>query len=195
MHLLMQTSNVYKWIKKEETRKKVLMSLRQPLTAKQISRRTRISVDTCSYLLGKFAAKGIGVCVNPNARNSRLYWITDTGRKCQERLRRELSLSEESYDVSPVNWELYGWVCFNHRAAIIRIITGPIQPSEMKRRLRYLNSDIRISANNIRDVIRLFLQKGLVQKVVVKKKFHPRYELTELGAKFQGLLSRAEVPL
>ena len=171
------------------------MSLKQPLTAKQISKKVKIGVDTSSYILGKFVAKGIGVCVNPSARNSRLYWTTDIGRKCQERLRREFSLAEEAYDVPLVNWELYGWVCYNHRAAIIRALTEPMQPAEMKRRLRYLDSDIRISANNIRDTIRLFLQKELVQKVFVKKKAHPRYELTELGAKFQGLLSRAEVPL
>ena len=191
----MQTSKVYKWIKNEENRKKILLSLRQPLTAKQISRKARISVDTCSYIFGKLAAKDIVACLNPSARNSRLYWVTELGQKCQEQLHQELSLPEKAYDIPSVNWELYGWVCFNHRAAIIRILTEPLQPSEMKRRLRYLNSDIRISANNIRDVIRLFLRKGLVQKVVVRKKAHPRYKLTELGTKFQGLLSRAERPL
>ncbi len=189
------TSNVYEWIKKEENQKKIILSLGQPLTAKQISRRTRISVDTCSYLLGKFVAKGIGVCLNPNARNSRLYWVTEVGFKCQKRLHRELSLPETMYDVPSVNWELYGWVCYNHRAAIIRILTEAMQPSEMKRKLRSSKPNIKISANNIRDVIKLFLQKGIVQKVFARKKAHPRYGLTELGTKFQRLLSRAEVPL
>ncbi len=189
------TSNVYEWIKKQENRKKIILSLGQPLTAKQISRRTRISVDTCSYLLGKCAIKSLVVCLNPNARNSRLYWVTELGRKHQERLRKELSLPDRAYDVPSVNWELYGWVCYNHRAAIIRILAEPMQPSEMKRKLRNSKPNIKISANNIRDVIKLFLQKGIVQKTFVRKKAHPRYELTELGTKFQGLLSRAEIPL
>jgi DNA-binding HxlR family transcriptional regulator len=189
------TSNVYEWIKKQENRKKIILSLGQPLTAKQISRRTRISVDTCSYLLGKCAANGLGICLNPNARNSRLYWATELGVKCQKRLHRELSLPETMYDVPSVNWELYGWVCYNHRAAIIRTLTEAMQPSEMKRRLRNSKPNMKISANNIRDVIKLFLQKRIVQKTFVRKKAHPRYELTELGTKCQGLLSRAEVPL
>ncbi len=191
----MQTSNVYEWIAKEDNRKKTVLSMNQPLTAKQISRRTRITVDTCSYLLAKFAAKGIAACLNPNARNSRLYWVTDIGQKYQKRLHLELSLPEKQYDVPSVNWELYGWVCFNHRAAIIRILAEPMQPAEIKRKLRQIGSDIKISANNIRDIVRLFLQKGIVQKVFVRKKAHPRYELTELGTKLKELLSRAEMPL
>ena len=189
----MQQNNVYKWIIKEEERKKIVLSLRQPLTAKQISRKTRISIGTCSYLLGKLAVRGITVCLNPNARSSRLYWVTDLGREFQKRL------SPDGYDIAPdlesVNWELYGWICFNHRAAIIRILTEPMQPSEMKRRLRQIGSDVRISANNIRDIVRLFLQKGIVQKVFARKKAHPRYELTELGTKLQELLRQAEMPL
>ena len=191
----MQTSNVYKWIIKEEIRKTIILSMRQPLTAKQISRRTRISVDTCSYVLGKFAVKAIGVCLNPKARNSRVYWVTELGQECQRRLHRKLSLPEKKYDVPSVNWELYGWVCYNHRAAIIRILTEPMQPTSIKRRLRNRNPDVKISANNVRDIIKLFLEKGIVQKVFVRRKVHPKYGLTELGCKLQRLLSRVEVPL
>ena len=110
-------------------------------------------------------------------------------------MRKELFLPEKAYDIPSVNWELYGWVCYNHRAAIVRTLTEPMQPSDMKRKLRNSKPHIKISANNIRDVIKLFLQKGIVRKTFVRKKAHPRYELTELGTKFQGLLSRAEVPL
>ena len=191
----MQTSNVYEWITKEENRKKLLLSIRQPLTAKQISRETRIGVDTCSYLLAKFAVKGIVACLNPNARNSRLYWVTELGQKCRERLHRQLSLPEKQYDVPSVNWELYGWVCYNHRSPIIRILTEPMQPSEMKRRLRQIGSNVRISANNIRDIIRLFHEKGIVRKMSVRKRAHPRYELTDQGIQIQKLLNQAHMPL
>ena len=67
-----------------------------------------------------------------------------------------------------------------------------MQPSEMKRRLRMKAPDIRISANNVRDIIKLFLAKGLVQKIFVRKKAHARYELTEAGHLHRNLLMRAE---
>ena len=58
--------------------------MKQPLTAKQISKKTRINLDTCSYILGRFVSKGLSVCLNPEARSSRLYWLTDLGRSCRE---------------------------------------------------------------------------------------------------------------
>ena len=168
------------------------MAIKQPLTAKQIGRRTGIPTDTCSYVMTKFAAKGLVICLNPKARNSRLYWITGVGRQCRRQLHQDLNLPEKAYDVLGVNWDLYGWVCYSHRAAIIRSMTSPMQPSEVKRVLRIHRSNMRISANNIRDVMKLLLEKGLVQKVFVRKKAHPRYELTDSGNQCRQLLMQAE---
>ena len=168
------------------------MAIKQPMTAKQIGRRAGIPMDTCSYVIGKFATKGMVTCLNPEARNSRLYWITELGRQYRRQLHQDLNLPEKAYDVPSVNWDLYGWVCYSHRAAIIRSITSPMQPSEVKRVLRVHRPNIRISANNIRDVIKLLLEKGLVQKVFVRKKAHPRYELTDSGNQFRQLLMQAE---
>ena len=191
----MQHSNISEWTANQENRRRILISMKQPLTAKQISKKTRIDLDTCSYMLGRFVSKGLSVCLNPNARNSRLYWLTDLGRRCRQRLRRELNLpeqAEKAHDLPSVNWELYGWVCFSHRAAVIRTMTGPMQPSEVKRILRVHRSKMKISANNIRDIVRLFLSRGIVRPVKVRKKAHLRYELTEAGNQFRQLLMQAE---
>ena len=187
------TSNVYEWISEDKIRENILVSMTQPLTAKQISRKTGISKDTCSYLLSKFAAKDIIVCLNPCVRNSRLYWVTDFGEKCQRHLCPDLP--ESTWDLPSVNWELYGWVCYNHRAAVIRVLTKPMQPSEMKRKLRQIGSDVKISANNIRDIIRLFHKNGIVRQVSIRKKAHPRYKLTEQGIQIQKLLNQARIQL
>ncbi|MBA7538831.1 hypothetical protein ES705_31108 [subsurface metagenome] len=189
----MQTSNVYEWTKKEDRRKKILIALKQPLTAKQVSKKTGIPLDTCSYTITKLASRALVTCLNPKARNSRLYWTTGVGRQCRRQLHQDLNLPEKAYDVPSANWDLYGWVCYSHRAAIIRSMTSPMQPSEVKRVLRVHRSNIRISANNIRDVMKLLLEKGLVQKVFIRKKAHPRYELTDSGNQFRQLLMQAEM--
>ncbi len=191
------TSNVYEWIKKEQRRTTVLVALRQPLTAKQLSRKTSIGLDTCSHIVGRLTEQGLTACLNPAARSSRVYGLTDMGRKYREKLCRELGRPEkpELCELSGVDWELYGWLCFSHRSAIVRVLTEPLQPSEIKRKLRNVNSSVKISANNIRDVIRLFLQKGIVRKILARKKAHPRYELTEDGLAFQKLLFLAEARL
>ena len=193
----MHNSETHKWIEKEENRKKILKSISQPCTSKQIARRTRIDMDTCSYVLGKFTARGLVTCLNPKARNSRLYYVTPLGRDCQRALHEDSPADrpQVAHDIPSVNWDLYGWVCFSHRAAIIRILDSPMQPSAIKRRLRNTCPNVTISANNIRDIIRLFLAKGIVQKVTVRKKAYPRYELTETGTKLRQLLSMAAMPL
>ena len=164
------------------------MAIRQPMTAKQIGIATGIPMDTCSYTTAKFTVKGLATCLNPEARNSRLYWITEFGRQCRKQLHQDRNLPYKENDLPSVNWALYGWLCYSHRAAIVRVLTEPMQPSAIKRRLRIRKPNMKISANNIRDVMRLLLTRGIVQKVFVRKMAHPRYELTESGQQFRQLL-------
>jgi len=162
------------------------------MTAKQLNRQTAILKETCSYLLGKFAALQLCVCLNPEAGNSRLYWITDLGREVQVKLQEEMNLPSRDISFHSVNWTLYGWVCYNHRSVVLRALTESMQPSEIRRKIRYRFPSAKISANNVRDIIRLFEKQGIVRKAFVRKKAHPRYELTDLGNQLKQLLIQAE---
>jgi len=184
----MEHRTVYQPAIESQNDRKVLLAFNQPLTAKQIAGQTGIPEDTCSYLIAKFAKTGITTCLNPAAGNSRLYWLTELGKKCQKEICRQFNLSHKEYDLPNIDWGLYGWICFNHRSAIIKTLTEPMQPSKIKQILRIQKPNIKISANNIRDVIRLLLAKKIVQPVKIKKKAHPRYELTDLGRTLRQLL-------
>jgi DNA-binding MarR family transcriptional regulator len=191
----MRYTEVYQWIREDECRKKILMAFRQPLTARQISRKTGIRVDTCSYEIAKLVDKGLLICLNPKARNSRIYSLTETSRRCCRRLCRDSNRTFEEYPRMDLDWELVGWLCFRHRSAVLRMLTEPMQPVEIRRKIKQKLSHVKISANNTRDIIRLFHTKELVQKVYIHKKAHPRYELTDHGTKLQAFLIRAESPL
>ena len=65
-------------------------------------------------------------------------------------------------------------------------------PAEIKRRARFKNPGIRMSANNVRDVIQVLLKEGIVEKVEIRKKAHLRYRLTGLGEKIWELLDEVE---
>ena len=145
--------------------------------------------------IGQLALCGLVKCLNPYATRSRLYWLTPAGILCQKKLSKDKTLPNIVKYLPDIDWELYGWICYNHRAAIIRALTEPMQPATIKRRAKQQNPKLKMSANNVRDVMKLFLQKEIVKPVKVKKKTHLRYELTELGCRIQGLLSWAEVPL
>ncbi len=126
-------------------------------------------------------------CLNPQARRSRLYWVTAGGAAHSKRFCAARCDHQPSID-----WDLYGWVCYSHRAAILKALVRPLQPCEIKRKARSDNPSLRMSANNVRDVIRLFVGKGIVRCVPGKRRAHPRYELTALGDTLRTLLLRAE---
>ena len=67
-----------------------------------------------------------------------------------------------------------------------------MQAAAIKRRARYLDPTVRMSANNVRDVLRALLSRGVVRVVWLRKKAHPRFELTEKGLQLQEQLRRAK---
>ncbi len=191
----MKRKEAYEWTQKSEKRKLVLLNLKQPMTALQLSKKTELSLDQCSLLLGQLTLCGLVKCLNPYAKRSRLYWLTPIGILCQKKLAKDKSLPNLAKELPDIDWELYGWVCYNHRVAIIKALTEPMQPAKIKQKAKQQNSKIKMSANNVRDIMKLFLQKKIVKPVKVGKKAHMRYELTELGRKLQRLLSQVELPL
>jgi len=187
----MQPSGAYNYLQQSQRRKKIMSSLHQPMTAKQIAHHTELSIDTCSYVLGELVTYKLVVCLNNQSRRSRLYWLTDRGKECQQKLFIDSDLPTPIHDFPNVDWNLYGWACFSHHSAIIRAMYGSMQPITIKHKARSRNPLIRMSANNVRDVIRLFLDRGIVQPIKVKRKAHLHYVLTDSGKQFQTLLNRA----
>ena len=63
-----------------------------------------------------------------------------------------------------------------------------MQSAAIKRKALFHNSELRMSANNVRDLMKHLLEKKIVRRIKMKKKAHPRYELTDLGKVFRELL-------
>ncbi len=177
-----------------EIQKKILFAFIQPLTAKQISARTAIPAYTVSAVVVKFNLMGLVLCLNPRQRNSRVYRLTQCGIQLRKKICRDLKVAFTEYDQGGIDWNLYGSVCFNHRAAVIRTLSEPMQPSHIKRVLRMQKHKIRISANNIQNIIKFFLAHGIVRPVKLRGKAFTRYELTDIGTKFRQLLIKADMP-
>ena len=191
----MKRKEAFEWTERSKKRKIVLLNLKQPMTALQLSKKTGFNQEQCSTILGQLTLCGLVKCLNPTATRSRLYWLTTIGILCQKKLTKDKSLPDVVKHLPDIDWELYGWVCYNHRAAIIKALTEPMQPAVVKRKIKQQNPKIKMSANNVRDIMKLFMEKEIVKPVKVRKKARLRYELTGLGNKLQRLLSRAEIPL
>ena len=187
----MKSDSAYNWLVQSEKRKTILGGFNQPLTASQVARRTGINLDSSLHLLWGLRLHGVIHCLNKDTSHNRLYWLTALGKACQERLRNGLKPITHRFPKIP--WDVYSSICYSHRSATIRAMHKPMQAVERKKEARRKDSTLRMSANNVRDVTNDLLKKGIVQRLEVKRKRHPRYELTDLGRTFQELLVRATV--
>jgi len=132
-----------------------------------------MSLDASMRLLARLRQRGLVQCLNPNARRSRVYARTD------------------AHLPEGVDWRLYGWVSYSQRRAVLEALDSPLYPAAIKRRARYLHPGIRLSANNVRDIIRLFHARGLVTPVDAGRA-HPLYALTVQGEALQRLMLEGE---
>src|SRR2546426_3591713 len=131
-------------------------------------------------------------CLNPYARRSRLFWLTHLGTRCKRRLAKEAGKSWTDPQLPDIDYSLLGWLCFSHRAAILKALVLPMIPAGIKRRAHLNDPNLRMSANNVRDAIRLMLAKGIVRAVRINGHRHLQYELAEIGRICRELLLNAE---
>ena len=185
-------TEILKWLSRSQRREEFLLQLKQPMTLAQISKRMRLNIDAVCDIARHLVSYGIIKCLNPEARIGRVYWLTRTGNACQRLLRKRKGLPPLDHDFPIVDWDLYGSVCFEHRAAVIKALAEPLQPASIRRRAILRDEKLRMNSRNARDVIHVLMKKDIVKPVTLRKKHHPRYLLTEVGEKIQILLNRAE---
>jgi len=184
----MEFDEAYYWLIQSERRKKILVDFNQPLTATHIARRTDINLDSCLHLLWGQTLYGVIFCLNNGTLHNRLHWLTELGKACQRKLRDALALKPLTHRIPNIPWDLYSSVCYSHRSAVVKAMREPMQAAAIKRVARLQNSNLRMSANNARDVLWWLLKGDIIRKIQIKRRSHPRYELTELGKAFQELL-------
>lgn len=188
----MEIDEAYNWLVQSERRKSILVGLNQPLTATHIARRTGITLDACLHLLWRLSLYGVIHCLNKGTRYNRLYWLTEQGKACQRKLREASALQPLSHHFPDVPWDLFSSMCYSHRSAVIKAMYEPMQAAAIKRKALFQNPRLRMSPNNVRDVMQHLLKEGVVRRIKIKKKAHPRYELTDLGKAFKELLIGAK---
>ncbi len=190
----MTTAWTYRWLELNERRRIVLLSINQPLTATHVARRTGITRDSCQHYLRALMHWGLVQCLNKGTRHNQLYWLTKRGEKYQRKLLTERGSPPLPHRKPDVPWDAYSAVCYRHRSAVIEAMLGHLQACEIKKRSFARDPRVRMSANNVRDVIKYLLGQQIVRKVQVRRRRHPLYELTELGGELKQLLAGIKAP-
>ena len=189
----MAFSGAYHWLLAGDTRIRIIVNFTQPLTATQLANKARLRPQACRYSLVMLRLRGIVTCFNPDSQYNHVYWLTDCGIACQRKVRITLGLPSLSHDFPALeDWDLFAFVSYPHRSAVIKALRGTMQPPAIKRRATVQTRRLRMSTDNVRDVVRVLRDKGIVRPVRIRKRAHLRYELTDLGMPLQQLLHRAD---
>ena len=190
----MKFEETLSWLTNGQQRVLLCNAITQPITADHLSRKTGVSMDATSSALREMTDYGILHCLNPEFRTSRLYWFTLLGIRCHKKLSKDNGLVPIEYNLPDVDWRLYGWTCYRHRSAVLKVLKMPLRPADIKRFIYRQFPGVNISANNVRDIIKLFEQRGVVQRITIRRKKHPYFVLTEIGEKLQKLHTEVERP-
>ncbi len=175
------------WLFRSNRRQKLLRQLCQPMTASQLNTKVKLARKDCSFVIAGMNRQNIIYCLNPEAKRSRLYGLTDLGKYWRKQFYPQL---DEYSQPSDIDWNLYGSVCFSYRKTIILALDEPRYPADIKRYARFYNPDIKMSSNNVRNVIPGLLDNGIIVKVDTRGAY-PMYDLTDTGRQFQNLLRKA----
>lgn len=175
------------WLSQFTIRERLLLAINQPMTATQLSCRLRMSASKCGKILQEMVKRKLICCMTPNVRRSRLYFPTRNGRLCVKEINDRKGIYLQPYILPNIDWKLYGWTCYRHRTAVLKALSKPLQPSEIRRRATWSNPKLCMSANNVRDVIYAFYMRGIVRRIKVKDNPYWLYELTEIGKTFRQL--------
>lgn len=76
--------NLFAWIKRGETRKKVLKIIqtsKNPITINEIKEECKISISQCSLIVKQLEEKKLIECLNPKDKIGKLYRISKIGKE------------------------------------------------------------------------------------------------------------------
>lgn len=175
------------WLTDSKRRLRVLAALSQPLTPRQISRKTDLSRDTCSRVLAELKSRGLVDCLNPSAGKSRLYWLTPDGHGVRAAL--DMPATPEFPNI---DFGLYCQLLHSQRTAVVLAIDRPSRPSEIRRRALLRDSAVTMNTSNVRDILRWLIKQNLARHVPIRKRKHPLSELTDVGKTYRELLVSGE---
>jgi hypothetical protein len=182
----------YHWLKKDKRRETLLLSFIQPATAKQLSNRTEIKFSICNSFMKKLSAFGLSICRNSDSQRGKLYDLTDAGEVVLKQIANERGITVRYW----IDWKLFACLAFNQRSDVLLTWRNPnesLRAIEIKERAQKQKPSTKMSANNVRDVLRYLTENALVIKILKPRSTFPRFEITELGWIYRIMLNRIKI--
>lgn len=154
------------------------------MTTQHVIDVTGLEKDNSKEVVRELRTYGLVYCLTPQARRSRLYWLTPLGIQCCNALRIESGLPAQRMQLPSVSWDAYAFTCFAHRSAILRNLHTPSRVAALREGILFAEPGIKLSDHALRDCLHALEDQGLVTKETLP---HLLYDLTPLGKELQHL--------
>ena len=117
-----------------------------------------------------------------------MHWLTSLGEYCQSQSKNSAGLPRFNHDFPDIDWRTYGEICFIYREAVLTALSHPMKSSDIRRKAVEHNPELRIGSTHVRQVLREFRKRRLVE-VSKERKKPPTYKLTFVGEQYRKLLT------
>ena len=189
----MEFKRILTWLQQGRFRLKLLGTLFQPMTVAWLSTRSNISWDYSWRLVKEFFLAGIVECLTPEAQQGRIYSLTKKGVRCHRFFSKNLSFEPLEQEQN-IDWSVLAWLSSTHRTAFVQALTNVMQPCEIRKSIVRLHPALKISQSNVYDLVYLFEDKNVIQRVPRTGQRRAVYELRKEYLPYQQLLRRLLIP-
>lgn len=183
------------WLHQGTLRQQLLLSIHQPHTVGQLSRRLHARIGHCARAMRYLVRYQLAMCLTPHHKRNKVYWLTTFGADCQRELTKHHGTEEISHVLPDVDYEVYASICTRHRRVLVKHLTKPMFPGEVRRAALSSEPHQRISNGNARDVMASLVRLGVAEKEQAPHYGRKKYQLTSDGKHMQSLLWRSEEPV
>lgn len=182
---------VASWMRRHPRQLKLLSSFTQPLSVSDVAARSGVVLKKCTDALKLMSKAKLVGCLNPEANWSRIYWLTDLGTAWQEVCNVARRIEQPEYFVPEMDWSVYGQVRTTARSAVVQHLREPMHPFRLKRAIYHRDPRSKLTSHNTARTMRFLYRKQVVERVWLRKRKHPLYQLTQRGRTCRELLQRA----
>lgn len=181
----------YQYVRRSVRRQHLMRLLSQPMTPAHLAQQAGLTTKAACKVVAELREHGLIECLTPNIQRGRLYARTTLGESVWSLIKKR-SASEPPANKLPAEDHLaYASVCYRHRSVVVRGLGMPRQASQIKHWIRSNLPGAKISANNVRDVLRKLIRIGIVYRTNSDHEYYPVYALTKRGQRFRDLLDQA----
>lgn len=188
----MNTDDVLPVLLQGKLRQQLLLSLHQPHTIGQLSKKLDVPLDLCKKGMHFLRAYQLVTCLTPYRTRHRMYWLTQLGADCQEGLLQHHNLEKITHAFPELDYAAYAALAAPSRGAMVASLTFPMRAMEVKKKLIVSFPKVRMTGNYARETLRHLVRLGVVEREFAFDRTYSRFRLSATGRLMRNLLLGAE---